>query len=185
MSLVLPSAEHLASYVEALNRGWAPDNTRGAESTRDELEKIARDASGFLSGLVDRQGKGPAVTLPDGAKVPRLPGFHQWIWDGEFCGAISLRWQPGTTALPPHCLGHIGYSVVEWKRNRGHATAALASILPEARAEGLPFVEITCDPENFASQRVIERNGGVLVERFIKPAQFGHAPGLRYRIALD
>ena len=117
--------------------------------------------------------------------MPRLPGFHQWIWDGEFCGAISLRWQPGTTTLPPHCLGHIGYSVVEWKRNRGHATAALASILPEARAEGLPFVEITCDPENFASQRVIERNGGVLVERFIKPAQFGHAPGLRYRITLD
>ena len=160
MSLVLPSAKHLASYVDALNRGWAPDNTRGAASTRDELEKIARDAPVFLSGLVDRQGKGPAVTLPDGAKVPRLPGFHQWIWDGEFCGAISLRWQPGTTTLPPHCLGHIGYSVVA-------------------------FVEITCDPENFASQRVIEHNGGVLVERFIKPAHFGHASGLRYRITLD
>jgi hypothetical protein len=29
-----------------------------------------------------------------------------------------------------------------------------------------------------------EANGGVLVERFIKPAQFGGTEGLRYRIAL-
>jgi hypothetical protein len=31
---------------------------------------------------------------------------------------------------------------------------------------------------------VIESNGGVLVERFIRPAAYGAAPGLRYRIAL-
>jgi predicted acetyltransferase len=46
----------------------------------------------------------------------------------------------------------------------------------------LPFVEITTDGENIASQRVIEANGGVLIEAFIKPAQFGSKPGLRYRI---
>jgi len=34
------------------------------------------------------------------------------MWDGEFCGQIAFRWQPGTEALPPHCLGHVGYSVV-------------------------------------------------------------------------
>ena len=62
---------------------------------------------------------------------------------------------------------------------------ALRLLLPEAKAEGLPFVEITTDPENIASQRVIQRNGGVLVERFTKPPQFGSVPGLRYRIALD
>jgi hypothetical protein len=35
------------------------------------------------------------------------------------------------------------------------------------------------------SQRVIEANGGVLVERFIKPASLGGMPGLRYRINLE
>ncbi len=35
-----------------------------------------------------------------------------------------------------------------------------------------------------ASQRVIKANGGVLVERFVKPGQYGAKLGLRYRIAL-
>jgi predicted acetyltransferase len=52
------------------------------------------------------------VALPDGTMVPRLPGFWRWLWDGEFCGSIQFRWQPGTPDLPPTCLGHIGYSVV-------------------------------------------------------------------------
>ena len=114
----------------------------------------------------------------------RLPGFKRWLWDGEFAGSIGVRWQPGTTDLPPHCLGHIGYSVVPWKQRRGYATAALRLILPEAAAVGLAFVEITTDPDNIGSQRVIEANGGVLHENFVKPPQFGSKPGLRYRIAL-
>ena len=59
------------------------------------------------------------------------------MWDGEFCGSIGFRWQPGTSALPPYCLGHIGYSVVPWKQRRGYATKALALLLPDARKEGL------------------------------------------------
>ncbi len=51
--------------------------------------------------------------------------------------------------------------------------------------QGLAYVEITTDPDNAASQRVIEANGGALVERFTKPPQFGSKPGLRYRIDLS
>ena len=82
-------------------------------------------------------------------------------------------------------LGHIGYAVVPWKRRLGYATRALKQMLPEAREVGLPYVEITTDPDNVASQRVIEANGEVLVEHFTKPAQFSSTRGLRYRIALD
>lgn len=132
--------------------------------------------------MEDREAKGPMVKLPDGSEVRRIPGFRRWMWDEEFCGSISLRWQPGTTELPPHCLGHIGYAVVPWRQRQGMATQALGQLLPEAWRVGLRFVEITTDPENVASQRVIEVNNGVLVERFTKPAQFGATPGLRYRI---
>ena len=125
------------------------------------------------------------MTLSDGSSVPRLPSLRLWMWDGEFSGGISLRWQPGTTELPPHCLGHIGYSVVPWKRGRGYATRALSLILPFAREQALPFVELTTDVANVPSQRVILHNGGQLFEHFIKPASHGGEPALRFRIQLS
>src|SRR5215469_13450977 len=183
MQLVRPGPEQLEGYVAALERGWSADNERGVEAAREELARIGGDAGAFLASMEDREGKGPPITLPYGSAAKRLPGFRRWLWDGEFCGSIGLRWQPGTTALPPYCLGHIGYAVVPWKQGLGYAKSALRLILVEARAVGLPYVEITTDPDNIASQRVIEANGGVFVERFIKPPQFGNKPGLRFRIA--
>jgi predicted acetyltransferase len=183
MKLVWPSTEYLPSYRSALERGWSADNVRGKAAADEELDKIAKNSAAFLSSLVDRENKEP-VTLPDGSKVERLPGYRRWLWDGEFCGSIGLRWQRGTEALPPYCLGHVGYAVVPWKQKRGYARAALHQLLPEARAVGLRYLEVTTDPENIASQRVIEANGGILVEHFTMPPQFGSTPGLRYRIAL-
>jgi predicted acetyltransferase len=182
MQLVRPGPEHLASYVAALERGWSFDNGRGVEAAHEELSHIQDDAAAFLDSMEDPEAKGPPITLPDGSAVRRLPGFRRWLWDGEFCGSIGLRWQPGTAALPPYCLGHIGYAVVPWKQRLGYAKSALRLILPEAKAVGLPYVEIATDPDNIASQRVIEANGGILVEHFIKPQQFGSKPGLRFRI---
>jgi predicted acetyltransferase len=185
MQLVRPGPEHLAGYVAALKSGWSPDNERGVEAAFEELARIQTDAAAFLASMDDREAKGPPITLPDGSAAKRLPGFRRWLWDGEFCGSIGLRWQPATAALPPHCLGHIGYAVVPWKQRRGYAKLALRLILPEAKAVGLPYVEITTDPENIASQRVIEANGGILIEHFIKPQQFDCKPGLRFRVFLD
>ncbi|MDB4887025.1 MAG: acetyltransferase [Gemmatimonadetes bacterium] len=183
LHLVVPDPARLSAYMDALRRGWSPDNTR-PEAAAEELLQIESDADSFLAGQDDREGRGPPITLPDGSEVPRLPGYHRWMWDGEFCGGIGFRWQPGTTALPPHCLGHIGYSVVPWKRRRGYATRALALMLEEVAAEGLPFVELATTLDNTASQRVIEANGGRLVERFRKLEAHGGAEGLRFRITL-
>ena len=183
MQLVWPSVEYLPRYVDALERAWSPDNLR-PEVAKEELAWIARDSKAFLASRVDLEGKGGPVILPDGTRVPRLPGYHKWLWDGEFCGSINFRWQPGTPALPPYCLGHIGYAVVPWKRGRRYATQALAMLLPEAKQRGLPYVEITTDADNVASQRVIVANGGQLVERFNKPTEYGGAESLRYRVYL-
>jgi predicted acetyltransferase len=185
VTLVWPARQYLASYAAALERGWSPDHVRGAAAAREQAERIAADAGVFLAALVDREAKGGPIVLKDGSAVPRLPGYHLWMWDGEFCGDINARWQPGTEALPPTCLGHIGYSVVPWKRRRGYATAALREILSVFAAEGLRYAEITTDPDNIASQRVIEANGGVFIEPFVRPASLGGTPGLRYRVPLQ
>jgi predicted acetyltransferase len=97
---------------------------------------------------------------------------------------IGLRWQRGTEELPPYCLGHIGYTIVPWKRRKGYATEAVRQLLPEAKAVGLRYVEITTDHENPASRRVIEANGGAFIEEFTKPPQLGGGIGLRFRIPL-
>jgi predicted acetyltransferase len=165
VKLIRPAQEHLASYVAALERGYCADNIRGAAAANEELERIRLDPVSFLASLDDPEARGPPIKLPDGSVVRRLPGFRRWMWDGEFAGSISLRWQPGTTELPPHCLGHIGYSVVPWKQRRGYATAALRLILVEAKALGLPFVEVTTDPDNVPSQKVVEAAGGKLYAR--------------------
>jgi predicted acetyltransferase len=72
--------------------------------------------------------------------------------------------------------------VVPWKQARGYATQALRQVLQEAEAEGLRYVEITTDPDNVPSRRVIEANGGVLLEEFLRPASLGGTRGLRYRV---
>lgn len=183
LKLVWPTLEHLPRYVAALERGWSPDTLR-EEAALEELERIAADPRAFVAQQVDREAAGPPVTLPDGTRAARLPGFRRWIWDGDLCGVIGLRWQPGTEELPSYVLGHIGFSVVPWKRRRGYATRALALLLEDAKREGLRWVELTTKVQNVASQRVIEANGGRLIERFTTPGEYGEGEALRFRIDL-
>ena len=184
LHLVWPANEFLDGYIGALQNGWSPDNVRGEAAAKEMLQRIQKDRELFVSRQVDRDASGEPVTLPDGSQVPRLPGYSRWLWDGDFCGVIGFRWQAGTSALPLHCLGHIGFAVVPWKQKRGYATAALRMLLPDVKAEGLEYAELTADPWNVASQHVIEANGGLLVERFFKPSHYGGGEALRYRISL-
>ncbi len=181
LQLIAPDIEHLNGYLAALRQGWSSDNLR-PEATQEEIDAIERDPGAFVTEQDDRDGNRELITLPDGRQVPRLPGYHRWLWDGEFCGVIGFRWQPGTTDLPPYCLGHIGFSVVPWKQRRGYGTRALQLMLPEAWDHNMPFVELTCDDTNLGSRKVIEANGGEVFEMFDKPESYGGALSRRYRV---
>ena len=178
LHLGTPCVEWLASYAEALEAGWSPDNIRDVSA--EQLVALRADPQAFLRSLVVPAG---TITLPDGSTRPRLPNIRLWLWDGSFCGTIGLRWQKGSDALPPHVLGHIGYTIVPWKRRKGYATEALRVALEEARRVGLRHVQITTDRGNTASQRVIEKNGGRLVEEFVNET-YGLEPRLRYVVRL-
>jgi predicted acetyltransferase len=183
MQLVVPGLEHTDSYVKALETGWSPNNMR-PEAAREELTKIKADRSAFLASLDSTKFAGDPVPMPDGTTIARLPGYRRWMWDGEFCGSIGFRWQWNTEALPPYCLGHIGYAVVPWKRRQGIATQGLQQLLPDAKALGLSYVELTVAHDNAISQRVIDKCGGVFIEAFPLPAAYGEGTEWRYRIAI-
>ncbi|WP_433788515.1 GNAT family N-acetyltransferase [Actinoplanes sp. CA-252034] len=97
--------------------------------------------------------------------VPPLPGLvHATYWwmveDDTILGTISLR--HSLTDFLLQAGGHIGYAVRPSARGRGVAGWALGDVLEVARRRSLTLVLITCDVDNTASARVIEKCGGVL-----------------------
>ena len=67
--------------------------------------------------------------------------------------------------------GHAGYGVVPSQRNRGYASQMLRLTLPIAAKLGLPRLLVTCDADNPASQRVIEKAGGKLENILAEPGK--------------
>lgn len=65
--------------------------------------------------------------------------------------------------------GHIGYVVVPEFRQRGIATQMLRLALPRALERDIGKLLITCDEDNTASKRVIEKCGGVLEGTSLHP----------------
>jgi predicted acetyltransferase len=95
--------------------------------------------------------------LPDG-HVPAA--FLAAVVDEELVGRVSIRFQLNEFLASRG--GHIGYGVIEEHRRRGFATAILRLALAVAADNGVAVALLTCDDDNVASFRVIERCGGVL-----------------------
>ncbi|MGR9393827.1 GNAT family N-acetyltransferase [Rhizobium leguminosarum] len=164
--LLQPDLENLSGFEAALAAGWSPDPRRAGDEAHvhGELQRLRQNRLGFLHDLI------PDGRQRAGFGSPPLTTRLFWIWDGEFCGSISLRFQAGTEELPPEVSGHVGYSVVPWKQRNGHATTALSLLMAVASKEGLDRLVVLCNEDNDASRRVIERNGGELFMRGPHPS---------------
>jgi predicted acetyltransferase len=87
--------------------------------------------------------------------------------DGRVLGTSRLRHR--LTPQLKHSGGHIGYDVRPSERGKGYGTRLLALTLQRARELGVERVLLTCDDDNLASARVIEKNGGQLENKVLSP----------------
>lgn len=163
LQLVMPAMEYLPGFKAALEKSWSPNTTRDVSG--EMLGQIAQDAEAFVAGI-NASHVGRTIKMPDGTEMPCLPAITMWLWDGEFCGVINLRYVEGSDELPENVPGHMGYAVVPWKQRMGYATEALRRFLPEAWQRGLSEVTLRCDADNLPSQRVILASGGRMVKEF-------------------
>jgi predicted acetyltransferase len=98
---------------------------------------------------------------PDAPRPPGfVPGTNRWWVDGDtYLGRVSIR-----HLLTDHLRrfgGHIGYWIRPSARGQGHGSAAFWASFPVAVALGIDPALVTCDEDNLASRRIIERAGGV------------------------
>jgi predicted acetyltransferase len=88
-----------------------------------------------------------------------VPSTYLWYVDGAtFLGRLSIRHR--LTQWLRDYGGHIGYDVRPSARRRGHATEMLRQALPWCRKLRIDPALVTCDLDNVASRKVIERAGG-------------------------
>jgi len=109
---------------------------------------------------------------PADANAWRVPAylFRLQTTSGEQIGRIRLRvgWNDDIIKY----AGQIGYAVEPAFRGRRYAERACRLILPLARRHGLDHLWITCQPDNIASRRTLERLGAERVGIFDVPADY-------------
>lgn len=64
--------------------------------------------------------------------------------------------------------GHIGYGVRPSERKKGYATRMLELALEKSRELGIDKALVTCDKDNIASAKTIQKCGGIFENEFIE-----------------
>lgn len=119
-------------------------------------------------------GEAPSGRFPGDEPTGRAPAYQFWMLlrhgpggpnerpPLRIAGGLSVRicdW-PNIERY----YGHLGYHVYPAARGQRYAYRASRLVLPLLRAHGLRHAWVTCDPDNVASRRTIERLGARYVE---------------------
>lgn len=96
-----------------------------------------------------------------------LPTSNFELIDGEKnIGKLQLRHTPSRSEFVPEGFeNHIYYEIQSEFRMKGYGKQILKLGLDEARKIGLKKVILSCNDTNIASQKIIESNGGMLIDK--------------------
>ncbi|EST12107.1 GNAT family N-acetyltransferase [Sporolactobacillus laevolacticus] len=117
----------------------------------EKYEKALHDFDWYIQDL-DDQSRG--INIPQ----DWVATSTFWLIDKDIVvGVVRIRHQEVESA------GHIGYDISPCFRGRGYGTQILKLAIKEAKKIGVEEVIVTCNTENTASRKIIEKNNGKLL----------------------
>lgn len=171
LRLIEPCVELEAEFMALVQESVA-----AGEDLTWQYEQAIEDFRKYVQTRLDwKQGR----NLPEGW----VPESTFWLVrnDNVIVGTSSLRHE-----LNEHLRkvgGHIGFDIRPSERQKGYGTAILAFTLEKARELGLKRVLVTCDDDNIGSAKIIEKNGGILEDKYSNDEL--EQPKRRYWIELE
>lgn len=167
-----PSIALRDSYVENLREMADQDPGRASGIRWDLLEDFEK----YLE-LCKKQSE--LTEAVDGA----FPALTYWIVLDRSVAVGKLTLHPVLTPRLRVLGGHFGYEVRPSYRRHGIAEIACSQGLKMLKQRGFTEVFSTCDEDNIGSRRVLEKNGGILVDRYTLPDW--PKPVLKFEFALN
>jgi predicted acetyltransferase len=171
--LLRPSLELQSEFMDMVH-----DFVTAGEGEKEfECQHALKDTAKYINDCHNwEKGK----NLPDG-----------WVSESAFWLIRDDNVILGTSYLR-HTLndklrifgGNIGYKIRPGQRRKGYGTAILKLTITKAKLFGLKRVLITCDDDNIASAKIIEKNGGILKDKCYREP-LGSKLTRRYWIELD
>ena len=111
----------------------------------------------FTTWLTAMNNRHTGKNLPNGYV---RENFYLCYNGEDLIGVFSLKFE--LTEFLLNYGGHIGYAVRPSQRNLGFATQMLKQGLDISKQFGFDRVLCVCDEDNYASEKVILKNGGIL-----------------------
>ena len=158
MELAVPCEKYKDIFIKALKEGFYKGS--GGPKSLEKIAEIENDFDAYLQKILPHEDNTPHLR-EDGKYYKNVPSYTYWLIDnGEFIGIFTLRTKTNNFLI--YMGGNVGYRVHPKHRGKGYATKGLALIIEKAKEKGLEKLLIIAAENNFASCRVIEKNGGVL-----------------------
>ena len=154
MDLILPSETNRSDVLNFYNEFEKSGGTCIGFANHDNYDL-------WLQGMKNRKD---ARDLPEGYV---RENFYLCYDGGEMVGVFSLKFE--LTEFLLNFGGHVGYAVRPSRRCKGLATEILRVGLETAKNFGFNRVLAICDEDNYASEKVILRNGGVFENKLFDP----------------
>lgn len=109
--------------------------------------------------LIQQEDWSKGKNLPDGYVGQTI----FWLMDGEKAVGIG-KIRHALTPASRQNGGNIGYAISNENRGKGYGNVILGLLLEKARQMKITEIMLTVDKFNYASKKVIEKNGGILFD---------------------